>query len=144
MPATRTQPATQPPIKLPPPSSRTMHEAFPKVMIQLPMYNEEAVCDVIIDNCCKIKWPRDRLIIQVGSGDRSQHVQVQVQAANHAWPMLRSVLGRPMLAMHGWILVFSSLAAQPPAAAALHTPRCVTTAPRSISGGRWTQLQPWR
>jgi hypothetical protein len=47
-------------------SARNLHDAFPKVMIQLPMYNEEAVCDVVIDNCCKIKWPRDRLIIQVG------------------------------------------------------------------------------
>jgi hypothetical protein len=49
-------------------SARHAHEAFPKVIIQLPMYNEAEVCDLVIENCCRIKWPRDRLIIQVGWG----------------------------------------------------------------------------
>ncbi len=38
---------------------------FPKVLIQLPMYNEDAHCDLIIQRCCKIKWPSHRLLIQV-------------------------------------------------------------------------------
>lgn len=39
---------------------------FPKVLIQLPMYNEDAHCDLIIQRCCKIKWPSHRILIQVG------------------------------------------------------------------------------
>jgi beta-mannan synthase len=38
---------------------------FPKVLIQLPMYNEDAHCDLIIQRCCKIKWPSHRILIQV-------------------------------------------------------------------------------
>jgi hypothetical protein len=36
------------------------------VLIQLPMYNEDAHCDLIIQRCCKIKWPSHRILIQVG------------------------------------------------------------------------------
>jgi hypothetical protein len=101
-----------------------MHEAFPKVMIQLPMYNEEAVCDVIIDNCCKIKWPRDRLIIQV-RGDRRQPVQVQV----HCQPRLpglccvqRGCCGTCMhVATYGTIVVLVS-PAHPPSCPCLPAP----------------------
>jgi hypothetical protein len=39
---------------------------FPKVMIQLPMYNEDAHCDLIIQRCCKVMWPSHRILIQVG------------------------------------------------------------------------------
>lgn len=42
------------------------HGEFPKVLIQLPMYNEDAHCDLIIHRCCKIKWPSHRILIQVG------------------------------------------------------------------------------
>jgi hypothetical protein len=41
------------------------HGEFPKVLIQLPMYNEDAHCDLIIHRCCKIKWPSHRILIQV-------------------------------------------------------------------------------
>lgn len=41
------------------------HGEFPKVLIQLPMYNEDAHCDLIIQRCCKIKWPSHRILIQV-------------------------------------------------------------------------------
>lgn len=42
------------------------HGEYPKVLIQLPMYNEDAHCDLIIHRCCKIKWPSHRILIQVG------------------------------------------------------------------------------
>ena len=29
------------------------------------MFNEEAFCRLIIERCCQIIWPRDRLLIQV-------------------------------------------------------------------------------
>jgi hypothetical protein len=41
---------------------------FPKVMIQLPMYNEDAHCDLIIQRCCKVMWPSHRILIQVRFG----------------------------------------------------------------------------
>ncbi len=35
------------------------------MIIQLPMYNEEAHADLIIYECCKIVWPSNRVLIQV-------------------------------------------------------------------------------
>ncbi len=35
------------------------------MVIQLPMYNEEAHAAAIIEACCRINYPRDRLLIQV-------------------------------------------------------------------------------
>jgi len=62
-------------------SAKSMHEEYPKVLIQIPMYNEEAMCDIIIDNCSKIKWPRDRLLIQVLDDSTKQVVRDKVDAA---------------------------------------------------------------
>ncbi len=49
--------------KEPRPLSR--FEELPKVTIQLPMYNEQYVARRIIEHCCRIDYPRDRLLIQV-------------------------------------------------------------------------------
>lgn len=38
---------------------------FPQVAIQLPMFNERAVCQAIIDCCAELHWPPQRLKIQV-------------------------------------------------------------------------------
>lgn len=38
---------------------------FPKVVIQLPMFNEKEVCGDVIDAACLLDWPRSRLLIQV-------------------------------------------------------------------------------
>ncbi|GAX75300.1 hypothetical protein CEUSTIGMA_g2745.t1 [Chlamydomonas eustigma] len=40
-------------------------ESWPKVLIQLPMYNEAAHCDLIVQRCCRIRWPLEKLLIQV-------------------------------------------------------------------------------
>lgn len=37
----------------------------PQVAIQLPMFNERAVCQSIIDSCCELAWPRERFCVQV-------------------------------------------------------------------------------
>jgi hypothetical protein len=37
---------------------------YPLVLVQLPMYNEEAHCEVVIERACRMEWPRDRVIIQ--------------------------------------------------------------------------------
>lgn len=44
----------------PPPPSISL-----QVLIQLPMYNEDAHCDLIIQRCCKVIWPSHRILIQV-------------------------------------------------------------------------------
>ncbi len=41
-------------------------QAWPKVLVQLPMFNEEAHCDLIVQRCCAMAWPRERLLVQVG------------------------------------------------------------------------------
>eukprot|EP01025_Chloroclados_australasicus_P030089 TRINITY_DN3014_c0_g1_i1.p1 TRINITY_DN3014_c0_g1~~TRINITY_DN3014_c0_g1_i1.p1 ORF type:complete len:518 (-),score=40.54 TRINITY_DN3014_c0_g1_i1:1280-2833(-) len=40
-------------------------QQFPKVAVQLPMFNERAVCQSIIEHACKLEWPRDRFCVQV-------------------------------------------------------------------------------
>ncbi len=32
---------------------------------QVPMFNEEAHCALIVERCCAIAWPRSRVLIQV-------------------------------------------------------------------------------
>lgn len=39
---------------------------YPMVAIQLPMFNERAVCQAIIDSACEQHWPSSRLKVQVG------------------------------------------------------------------------------
>ena len=38
---------------------------FPKVAVQLPMFNERAVCQQIIDCVCEMTWPDSRIYVQV-------------------------------------------------------------------------------
>lgn len=38
---------------------------FPRVAVQLPMFNERAVCQAIIDSACEMVWPRSRFTVQV-------------------------------------------------------------------------------
>ncbi len=38
---------------------------YPKVAVQLPMFNERAVCQAIIDCCCELEWPSSKLYIQI-------------------------------------------------------------------------------
>ena len=57
-------------VALPPTHSVTSARAdavahFPKVVVQLPMFNELSVCGDVIDKACALDWPRSRLLIQV-------------------------------------------------------------------------------
>jgi beta-mannan synthase len=54
---------------------------FPKVLIQLPMYNEDAHCDLIIHRCCKIQWPAHRLLVQVCDDSTREAVRKKVDGA---------------------------------------------------------------
>jgi hypothetical protein len=38
-----------------------------QVAVQLPMFNERAVCQSIIDSACELAWPRERFCVQVGN-----------------------------------------------------------------------------
>ena len=50
---------------LPFPDPLQFPEQYPKVAVQLPMFNERAVCQSIIDHCCSLVWPAGRLTVQV-------------------------------------------------------------------------------
>ena len=39
--------------------------AYPKVAVQLPMFNERAVCQAAIDSAAELVWPRNRFCVQV-------------------------------------------------------------------------------
>jgi hypothetical protein len=41
---------------------------YPMILVQLPVYNEEVHCELVIERACRMEWPRDRVIIQVGVG----------------------------------------------------------------------------
>jgi cellulose synthase/poly-beta-1,6-N-acetylglucosamine synthase-like glycosyltransferase len=43
----------------------TMPLEYPKVCVQLPMFNEHAVARRVIEAAAKMDWPKDRLLIQV-------------------------------------------------------------------------------
>lgn len=38
-----------------------------QVAVQLPMFNERAVCQAIIDSACEMHWPSDRFCVQVSN-----------------------------------------------------------------------------
>ncbi|CAK9136855.1 unnamed protein product [Ilex paraguariensis] len=41
------------------------NEAFPLVLVQIPMFNEREVYKISIGAACNLSWPSDRLVIQV-------------------------------------------------------------------------------
>lgn len=43
----------------------TLSAAYPKVVVQLPMCNEEEICCGAIDACASLNWPASSLILQV-------------------------------------------------------------------------------
>ena len=45
---------------------RCLPASLLQVAVQLPMFNERAVCQAIIDCCAELEWPAQRLKIQVG------------------------------------------------------------------------------
>lgn len=40
-------------------------DLYPRCAIQLPMFNERAVCQAAIDSACEQTWPKGRLFVQV-------------------------------------------------------------------------------
>ncbi len=57
---------------------------LPIVTVQLPMYNEQYVAQRIIEATCKIRWPKDRLQIQVLDDSTDDTVQIAADAVAKA------------------------------------------------------------
>lgn len=47
------------------PDATQFPELYPKVAVQLPMFNERSVCQAIVDHSCALQWPHGRLTVQV-------------------------------------------------------------------------------
>ncbi|MEM9884042.1 MAG: hypothetical protein AAF800_14105, partial [Planctomycetota bacterium] len=60
----------------PAPRSAKRFDVLPRVTVQLPMFNEGAVAERVIDAACRIDYPADRLQVQVldDSTDASRRV----------------------------------------------------------------------
>src|SRR5437868_12393699 len=51
-------------------------EELPRITVQLPMFNEQFVAERLIDSVCKLKYPREKLDIQVLDDSTDETVEV--------------------------------------------------------------------
>lgn len=58
------------------PQPQTRFDALPKVTVQLPMFNERHVAERIIQTCCQLDYPRDKLQIQVLDDSTDESAQI--------------------------------------------------------------------
>ena len=78
------------------PRIRACFLKLPRVTIQLPMYNENAVARRIIDHTCRIDYPKDRLQIQVLDDSTDETVEIAKAAVEYwARPRVRHRLCTP-------------------------------------------------
>jgi cellulose synthase/poly-beta-1,6-N-acetylglucosamine synthase-like glycosyltransferase len=67
----------------------SLFEQLPRVTVQLPIFNEQFVIDRLIESCCNLDYPRERLQIQVlddstdETKDVARSIVEQYQAAGH-------------------------------------------------------------
>ena len=54
----------------------TQFEDLPRVTVQLPMFNEQFVAERLIESVCKLKYPREKLDIQVLDDSTDETVEV--------------------------------------------------------------------
>ncbi len=66
---------------------------FPRVTIQLPIYNEHVVAERLIDSACRIDWPKDKLEIQV-LDDSTDHTTQITKATVEKWRALGFCINR--------------------------------------------------
>ncbi|KAL8127664.1 hypothetical protein AgCh_014536 [Apium graveolens] len=59
--------------------------SYPKVLIQIPMYNESEVYKLSIGAACTLSWPRDRLIVQVLDDSTNKTIMENVKAECRIW-----------------------------------------------------------
>lgn len=60
-------------------------ETWPKVLVQLPMYNEREVYARAIAAACQMAWPRSRLVVQVLDDSTEEDISAGMRAAVHNW-----------------------------------------------------------
>ncbi len=68
-----------------PPVDSAPPEAFPRVVVQLPMFNETEVCRMVIDAACEMTWPRGRLLVQILDDSTDEVCRERIQDAVAAW-----------------------------------------------------------
>ena len=68
---------------------------LPRVTVQLPIFNEQFVIDRLIDACCKMDYPRDRLEIQVLDDSTDETVKVAGDIVERY-----AALGHPIVYVH--------------------------------------------
>ncbi|RLN18837.1 hypothetical protein C2845_PM02G24770 [Panicum miliaceum] len=59
--------------------------AYPMVMIQIPMYNELEVYKLSIGAACELKWPKERLIVQVLDDSTDPSIKNLVEKECESW-----------------------------------------------------------
>uniref|UniRef100_A0A0A9CMP5 Glycosyltransferase 2-like domain-containing protein n=1 Tax=Arundo donax TaxID=35708 RepID=A0A0A9CMP5_ARUDO len=59
--------------------------AYPMVMVQIPMYNELEVYKLSIGAACELKWPKERLIVQVLDDSTDPFIKNLVKMECESW-----------------------------------------------------------
>jgi beta-mannan synthase len=54
-------------------------DAFPTVVVQLPMFNETDVCQHVIEKVKEIRWPRSKLLIQILDDSTCEETRAAIQ-----------------------------------------------------------------
>ncbi len=70
--------------QLPRPAAR-FDDALPRVTVQIPMFNERAVAQRVIDAVCKLDYPSDRLQVQVLDDSSDQQSALLAQQRVRHW-----------------------------------------------------------
>lgn len=60
-------------------------QAFPKIVVQLPMFNEKEVCQNIIDRACELEWPRSRIMVQVLDDSTCEETRRRIEDSVFEW-----------------------------------------------------------
>ncbi|GBG91311.1 GT2-family glycosyltransferase [Chara braunii] len=60
-------------------------DAYPRVLIQIPMFNERECYQISIGACSQLDWPRDKLIIQVLDDSNNEEIKEMVKEEVGKW-----------------------------------------------------------
>ncbi|KAL1824822.1 hypothetical protein ACET3Z_011600 [Daucus carota] len=63
------------------------NKEHPRVLIQIPIYNRSKDYDLSIGTACVLKWPQERLIVQVIDFSTNEAMKAHVKAECRQWEM---------------------------------------------------------
>ena len=63
----------------------TFPHLYPRVVVQLPMFNELEVCRQVIEAACELEWPRERLMVQILDDSTDEIARERIQDAVNSW-----------------------------------------------------------